>query len=137
MGLITLPTSVPWLSLTWLSLLVPTLLIAAIPSSQKNLMRVVGTGFAFVSLVLSVLIFLGYSPTAGGFQFVERLDWMPQLGISYLLGVDGISLAMLVLNGVVIFTGALMSWNIENRTKEYWVLLLLLTTGVYGVFVSL
>ena len=137
MGLITLSNTIPWLSLTWLSLLVPTLLIAAIPSSQKTLMRVVGTGFAFISLVLSVLVFVGYSPDVGGFQFVERLDWMPQLGISYLLGVDGISLAMLVLNGVVIFTGALMSWNIDNRTKEYWVLLLLLTTGVYGVFVSL
>lgn len=137
MGLLSLPSSIPWLSLIWLSLLAPSLLIIVIPDSQKQLMRWVGTGFAFVSLVLSLLVFLGYQPGLGGFQFVERLDWVPQLGMSYLLGVDGISLAMLVLNGVVIFTGALMSWNIESRTKEYWVLLLLLTTGVYGVFVSL
>jgi NADH-quinone oxidoreductase subunit M len=137
MGLITLSTDIPWLSLTWLSLLVPSVLIMFIPDSQKQLMRIVGTGFAFLSLVLSGLLFLGYSPAVGGFQFVERLDWLPQLGITYLLGVDGISLAMLVLNGVVIFTGSLMSWNIDNRPKEYWILLLLLTTGVYGVFVSI
>jgi NADH-quinone oxidoreductase subunit M len=100
-------------------------------------MRWVGLIFSFVSLLLCVLVFLAYDPARGGFQFVEQLDWMPQLGISYLLGVDGISLPMLLLNGIVIFTGALMSWNIEKRAKEYWVLLLLLATGVYGVFVAL
>lgn len=137
MGLITLSTDVPWLSLIWLSMLVPALIIAAIPAAQRDLMRWVGTGFAFASLVLSLLLLLAYNPALGGFQFVERLEWVPQLGIGYGLGVDGISLPMLLLNGIVIFTGALMSWNIDERTKEYWVLLLLLTTGVYGVFVSL
>ncbi|NTW97590.1 MAG: NADH-quinone oxidoreductase subunit M, partial [Oscillochloris sp.] len=137
MGLITLSSDIPWLSLVWLSLLVPSVLIIFIPDNQQQLMRIVGTAFSFLSLVLSVLIFLGYDPSVAGFQFVERLDWMPQIGITYLLGVDGISLAMLVLNGVVIFTGSLMSWNIDRRAKEYWILLLLLTTGVYGVFVSL
>ncbi len=137
MGLITISTDIPWLSLIWLSLLVPSVLIAFIPETQQQLMRIVGTGFAFISLVLSLMIFFAYDPKVAGFQFVERLDWMPQIGITYLLGVDGISLAMLVLNGVVIFTGALMSWNIESRAKEYWIWLLLLTTGVYGVFVSL
>jgi len=137
MGLIALSPDIPWLSLVWLSMLAPTVVIAALPAAQKEAMRWVGAGFAFVSLALSLLLFLAYDPAAGGFQFVERLDWVPQLGISYLLGVDGISLPMLVLNGLVIFTGALMSWNIEERVKEYWVLLLLLTMGVYGVFVSL
>lgn len=137
MGLIALPPDIPWLSLIWLSMAVPAVVIALIPSSQKELMRWVGAGFALLSLLLSLLVWLGYDPARGDFQFVERLPWVPQLGISYLLGVDGISLPMLVLNGLVIFTGALMSWNIDTRVKEYWVLLLLLTTGVYGVFVSL
>jgi NADH-quinone oxidoreductase subunit M len=108
-----------------------------IPSAQRELIRWIGASFALISLVLSLLVFFGYDPAQGGFQFVERLPWIPQLGISYLLGVDGISLPMLVLNGFIIFTGALMSWNIEQRIKEYWVLLLLLTTGVYGVFIAL
>ncbi|MCU0491842.1 MAG: NADH-quinone oxidoreductase subunit M [Chloroflexaceae bacterium] len=137
MYLFDISPTVPWLSLIWLSMALPAVIIAFIPSTQRDLMRWVGTGFAFVSLVLSLLVFFAYNPARGGFQFMEQLPWMPQLGISYLLGVDGISIPMLVLNGIVIFTGALMSWNIEERTKEYWVLLLLLTTGVYGVFVSL
>jgi NADH-quinone oxidoreductase subunit M len=137
MGLIDLPLNIPWLSLIWLSMVVPAVVIALIPSGRKEAMRWVGAGFALLSLLLSVLVWLGYDPARGGFQFVERLPWVPQLGISYLLGVDGVSIPMLLLNGVVIFTGALMSWNIEERVKEYWVLLLLLTTGVYGVFVAL
>jgi NADH-quinone oxidoreductase subunit M len=137
MHLFTISQDIPWLSLIWLSMLLPSLIIALIPSSQREAIRWTGAGFALLSLLLSLLVFFAYDPTQGGFQFVERVAWIPQLGISYLLGVDGISLPMLVLNGFVIFTGALMSWNIESRIKEYWVLLLLLTTGVYGVFLSL
>lgn len=137
MGLITLSADIPWLSLIWLSMLVPAIIIAFIPDRYPDLMRWVGTGFALISLILSLLVFLAYDPVRGGFQFVEYLDWIPQLGISYLLGADGINLPMLLLNGIVIFTGTLMSWNIEERTKEYWVWLLLLTTGVYGVFSAL
>ncbi|RMD78599.1 MAG: NADH-quinone oxidoreductase subunit M, partial [Chloroflexi bacterium] len=121
MGLITLAADVPWLSLIWLSMLIPAVIIAFIPDRYPDVMRIVGTGFALLSLILSLLVFLAYDPVKGGFQFVEQLDWIPQLGISYLLGADGISLPMLLLNGIVIFTGALMSWNIEERTKEYWV----------------
>jgi NADH-quinone oxidoreductase subunit M len=118
-------------------MMLPAVIIALLPSARHELMRWVGAGFALLSLLLAVVVWLGYNPAAGGFQFVERLPWVPQLGISYQLGVDGISIPMLLLNGVVIFTGALMSWNIGERVKEYWVLLLLLTTGVYGVFVAL
>ncbi|RRR71120.1 MAG: NADH-quinone oxidoreductase subunit M [Candidatus Viridilinea halotolerans] len=137
MGLFNLSPDIPWLSLIWLSMVAPAVIIALLPAKQQEAMRWVGASFALISLILSLLVFLAYDPVLAGFQFVERLEWLPQLGISYQLGVDGISLPMLVLNGVVIFTGALMSWNIEKRTKEYWVLLLLLTTGVYGVFVAL
>ncbi|NJP05146.1 MAG: NADH-quinone oxidoreductase subunit M [Chloroflexaceae bacterium] len=137
MHLFDLPSGIPWLSLIWISLFVPTVLIAVVPSSQRDLIRWIGVVFSFLSLVLSLLVFFAYDPAQGGFQFVEKLDWIPQLGISYLLGVDGINLPMLVLNGFIIFTGALISWNIDHRLKEYWVLLLLLTTGVYGVFLAL
>ncbi len=137
MQLFDLTQDVPWLSMIWLSMLVPSLIIAILPSSKPEAIRWTGAGFSFISLVLSLLVFFGYNYDRGGFQFVEYLPWMPQLGINYFLGADGITLPMLVLNGFIIFTGSLMSWNIENRLKEYWVLLLLLTTGVYGVFVSL
>lgn len=138
MNLIDLPTNVPWLSLVWLSLVVPAVILCFVPREQKQAIRVIGTAFAAASLVLTVLVYAGYDYTsATKLQFVEELPWLPQLGINYILAVDGISLPLLVLNGIVIFTGALISWNIEDRAREYWILLLLLAGGVYGVFVSI
>jgi NADH-quinone oxidoreductase subunit M len=138
MHLYDLPAGVPWLSLIWLSLFLPALAMMAIKPEQKQLIRIIGASGAFVSLVLSLLVFFAYDyASPARLQFVEELNWLPQVGIKYILGVDGISLPMVVLNGLVIFTGALISWNIENRTREYWILLLLLASGVYGVFVSI
>ena len=129
---------VPWLSLIWLSLLVPAIVIVFLPPEQKQTIRIVGATFAGISLILSALVYFGYDyASAQKLQFVEQMPWLPQVGINYILGVDGISLPMVLLNGLVIFTGALISWNIESRTREYWILLLLLAAGVYGVFVSL
>lgn len=137
MSLLTLPANIPWLTLIWISLIVPCVVIALLPPERKLAIRAVGTGFAFVSLALSALVYAGYQGGApAGFQFVEQVPWLPQLGINYILGVDGISLPLLALNGIVIFTGALVSWNIEDRIREYWVLLLLLGAGVYGVFLA-
>jgi NADH-quinone oxidoreductase subunit M len=133
-----LPTNIPWLSLIWLSLVVPALALVFVKPEQKETIRWVGAIAAGVSLLLSVLVYFGYDySSAEKLQFVEELPWLPQLGINYILGVDGVSLPMVLLNGLVIFTGALISWNIENRAREYWILLLLLAGGVYGVFVSL
>ena len=138
MHLYNLPTNVPWLSLIWLSLLAPVIIMLFMNPEQKQAIRLVGATFAGISLVLSALVYFGYDyASAQKLQFVEELPWLPQIGINYILGVDGISLPMVLLNGLVIFTGALISWNIENRTREYWVLLLLLAAGVYGVFVSI
>src|SRR5258706_2470324 len=138
MHLYPLTADVPWLSLIWLSLLVPAIIMMFLQPEQKELIRQIGAAFAGISLILSLLVYFGYDYTsAQKLQFVEQVPWLPQFGINYILGVDGISLPMLILNGLVIFTGALISWNIEERTREYWILLLLLAGGVYGVFVSL
>ncbi|MBA3943782.1 MAG: NADH-quinone oxidoreductase subunit M [Herpetosiphonaceae bacterium] len=136
MNLFTLPTGIPYLSMIWLSLLIGALIIAVLPGSWKNGMRWTAAGASLISLVLSVLVYASYKPD-GTLQFVERLPWVPQFGISYFLGVDGISLPMLLLTGVIMFTGSLISWSINERVKEYYVLLLLLVVGVFGVFLSL
>lgn len=67
---------------------------------------------------------------------VEKFDWFKSFGIQYYLGVDGISMSMVVLTSIIIFTGVLASWNVENRSKEFFALLLVLVTGVFGVFLS-
>ena len=138
MHLYDLPAGVPWLSLIWLSMIIPVVIMMFLKPEQKQQIRTVGTVFAFISLVLSLLVYFAYDYSSPQkLQFVEELPWLPQVGINYILAVDGVSLPMLILNGFVIFTGALMSWNIDSRPREYWILLLLLTAGVYGVFVSI
>ncbi len=58
------------------------------------------------------------------------------MGISYFVAADGVSLALVLLTSVVIFCGVFASWTVTNRTKEFYALLLLLVTGVFGVFVA-
>jgi len=67
---------------------------------------------------------------------VTKHPWIPALGIEYFLGVDGVSIAMILLTGVAAIAGVLFSWNIEHRIKEFFIFYLVLIGSVYGVFVS-
>ena len=95
---------------------------------------VVSTGLC---LVLSHRVYVAYDREAAGFQFYEELALVPPLGIKYQLGVDGMSLLMVLLTSIIIFAGSFASWTVKERSQEFYALLLLLVTGVYGVFVSL
>jgi NADH-quinone oxidoreductase subunit M len=95
---------------------------------------VVGTA---ISLVASLWVYVTYDGTAAGYQFREELPLVPQLGITYLLGIDGMSALMSLLTSIIIFAGVFASWTIKERGQEFYALLLVLVTGVYGVFVSL
>lgn len=136
MHLFDLPSTIPWLSIIWLSLLIPGILVTLLPEDRPDLVRWFGTGAAALSLILVLIVYGGYIPD-GSFQFTEKLPWLPQIGINYSLGVDGISLPMLLLNGIITLTAALVSWNITERVRQYWAMLLLLAAGAYGVFISL
>ena len=82
-------------------------------------------------------VFLAYDNNFGGYQFIREFQWLDSLGITFSLGVDGISVPMVLLTGIVMFTGVLISWNIEYRTKDFFMMFFLLVAGVFGVFVSL
>jgi NADH-quinone oxidoreductase subunit M len=92
---------------------------------------------ATVSLVASLWVYVNYDRGAAGFQFREEVRLVPSLGITYLLGVDGMSALMALLTSIIIFAGVFASWTVEERSQEFYALLLVLVTGVYGVFVSL
>ncbi len=113
------------------------IIILFVPSDRKNAVRTVAACSTAVSLMLAVLLYFLYDGEAAGFQFVTKVSWVKSLGISYHAGVDGIGIAMLLLTGTVIFTGVFVSWSIEDMVKEHYILLLLLVTGVFGVFMSL
>ena len=116
-----------------------------VSAGQARTVRWTASLFAIVSLAISVYVFLKYDHEAGGFQFQRTWSWLEIPGpwahgdeaITLALGVDGIAAPMILLTGIVMLTGVLISWNIERRNKEFFVLYLLLLSGVFGVFVSL
>lgn len=116
------------------------LVIMAIPPQRKTAIRTVAMLGALLSAALTFAVVLRFdfaTAGAGVFQLVERHAWIRQLGIDYYLAVDGIGVAMLILTAIIIVTGVLVSWGeIKDRPKEFFALLLLLVSGVYGVFVS-
>ena len=116
--------------------LLAVLIIFCIPARFRSAIRAVALAFSAASLALAVWVFFAYDRAAGGLQFVERVPWVPGLGISYFIGVNGINVLLLLLTGVIITAGVLASWDVEHRQKEFFILLLTLTTGVFGVFVS-
>src|SRR5678815_2275760 len=101
------------------------------------LVRLLSLAGASVSLVASLWIYVTYDRVTAGFQFQESLPLVPSVGISYLFALDGMSALMCLLTSIIIFAGVFASWTVKERSQEFYALLLLLVTGVYGVFVSL
>ncbi len=99
-----------------------------------RLISAVSTG---ISLLLTLFVYTAYDREAAGFQFYERLSLVPPLGISYEVAVDGWSLLLVLLTAIIIFSGVFASWTVASRSQEFYALLLVLVTGVFGVFVSL
>ena len=91
---------------------------------------------AGLALALSLFIFARYDYTEGGYQFERTYQWLDApVDISLSLGIDGISAALILLNGIVLFGAVLISQTIRHRTRDFFVLLLALGSGVFGVFV--
>jgi NADH-quinone oxidoreductase subunit M len=129
--------SFPILSVIIFTPLVAGLLILLLPVNRKAEVRVTALAAAAFSLLLSLWVFISYNSSAGGYQFVEHIPWLPQLGISYYVGVDGISLPLTLLTGIVVFCGVLISWGVDDRPREYYAFLMFLAASVFGVFASL
>ncbi|MGH7441524.1 MAG: complex I subunit 4 family protein, partial [bacterium] len=128
----------PILSAIWLiPFLAGVLMIFVVPAGRPKIARAVALAASSLSLLLTVVLLLRFDyGHAGQLQFAERWSWIPSLGVEYHLGVDGISLLMVCLNAVILFSGVLASWSLKDRAKEFFVLLLLLGGGVFGVFTS-
>ena len=108
--------------------------LAARLAPTKQIARVLALLTALAGFALSLITLAHWTP--GEFLTVAQLRWIPQLGISYHLAADGISLTLLLLTGLAATSGILFSWNIEHRTQEFFAFYLVLIGGVYGVFLS-
>jgi NADH-quinone oxidoreductase subunit M len=111
--------------------------ILLFPAERKTEVRVTALAAATFALLLSIWVYFSYDTSVAGYQFQEAYNWLPALGIGYHVGVDGMSTPLVLLTGVVMFTGVLISWGIEDRPREFFAFLFILASGVFGVFVAL
>ncbi len=139
--------------LTWVTF-IPVLGMIAIlimPKEQRDTIRWTALFFVGLQLLVAIALVLKFDKgmaginTQAGMQFVERASWIDiksvvwfgRLHIEYLLGIDGLSVSMVLLTGIISFVAVISSWKIDKSLKGYFALLLLLDTGMMGVFVSL
>ena len=132
-----LARDLPVLSLVVFTPVIGVLALLLVPGDRHRAIRWIALLASLVSLGLSLLL-LGYEPDGAEFQFREDLEWIPAFGMGYRLGVDGLSVVLVILTTVLSVVSILYSWDpIQNRVKEYYATMLLLMVGMLGVFVSL
>ena len=90
-----------------------------------------------VVLGLALALWSSFRSQFQTYAFEENRDWIKTIGASYHLGVDGVSMALVLLTAILFFVAVIASWGVRDRSKEYFILLLLVETGVNGVFASL
>ena len=119
-------------------------LIFITPGYLNNIVKYISLIVSFITFLISILIFILYDINSGGVQLLWDWEWLSlkgawalgDKGITLNLGVDGISVMMVLLTGSVMLTGVMASWNIQSRSKDFFILYFLLLAGVFGVFVS-
>jgi NADH-quinone oxidoreductase subunit M len=127
----------PFLSMIVFTPLVAALLILVYKPGQKKAIRWTALTAAVFALVISAIVYITYDKTLAGYQFIEKYDWLPVMGISLHFGVDGLSVPLVLLTGIVMVTGVMISWGVEDRPREFFAFLFILASGVFGVFTSL
>jgi len=126
------------LSVIMLTPLVGAILLLFVPRENRNVHRVVGNLFGLIGLLVSLPLLWRFQVATAGYQFRESVDWIPSIGAHYTLGIDGISFLLIMLTTLLGAISILSSWSaIKMRTKEYYILFLLLQVGMLGVFMSL
>jgi NADH-quinone oxidoreductase subunit M len=114
------------------------IVIAFTPTSRPSIARYTALGFALLAWVVSLALLVAFVAGADGFQFVDQADWIPMFGIQYKVGVDGLSLVLVVLTTTLTWISILASFSpITNRVKEYMISFLILEVGMIGVFVAM
>lgn len=131
------------MNILYLLIAIPVLTMASIIVSKNVAQaRIAAAVGMFAQLVVSsILLYLYLQERKAGataeMLFMTNHVWFPSLNIAFVTGVDGISVAMIMLTSIVVFAGIFASWEVEYLTKEFFVSLILLATGVFGFFITL
>ena len=116
------------------------LAVMLIPANYRFVIRLIALGATLLSFLVALKVFIsfpGAEPGEGGYRFVQHIPWVPSLGISYFVGVDGINVGLLLMGTLVAFAAACVSHEIKKSEKLYYLLLLIMTGGILGAFCSL
>src|SRR5450432_4281525 len=119
------------LSLILFTPLVGAGVLALIPRDKLFHQKLAANLFGAMSFLFSILLLLKFPAGSEGYNFRESADWIPYLGARYSLGVDGISLLLVLLTTFLVLLAIFSSWNtVQNSSREYYILLLLIQTGL-------
>ncbi len=113
------------------------LIVLCLPSNKPDWIRWGAAAATVPPLLMAIWLFVNFDRTKAGFQFVEKAAWIPSFNIEYFVGVDGISITMVLLTALLSFLCMFASFGIEKAVKGYFALFLLLDAAMMGVFVSL
>jgi NADH-quinone oxidoreductase subunit M len=130
-------SDLPILDITIFIPLIGALGLALVPKDRVDLIRWGAFGITVVAFAVSLLVLVDFDAGAAGFQLGSEGMWIPEWHIGYVTGIDGISLWMVMLTTFLMPLGVLASWSIEKRIKPFFVFLLILETGMLGVFCAL
>jgi len=127
----------PWLTALVLFPLLAILPIPVLPDRQGQTLRWYALGIGFIEFSLILYTFANfYDLGQSGLQLVERYDWVPQVGLTWSLAADGLSMPLVILSGLVSTLAILASWNVQRRPRLYFALLLLMYSAQVGVFLA-
>jgi NADH-quinone oxidoreductase subunit M len=134
----------PFLTIIVLSPIITAVVILLLPAERKENARMFALAATILGLLLAAFIYIEYRsnlPEAGTswadtLRYVEFHEWIPSIGLNYIVGVDGLSATLVLLTAVVGVGGVLISWGIEDRPREFFAFFMLLVAGVQGVFVA-
>ncbi len=111
--------------------------VAFVSREKTQLIKIITAVTTGIQFLATLGLWSRFDLVNGGFQFMEKATWIPSFNITYILGVDGLSLPMVILTGLLFFLSTFVSWNINRAVKGYFALFLLLDIGIMGVFLSL
>src|SRR5690606_2090568 len=118
--------------------LIGSVLLLFFNKNKENLIRYFGVFISAVTFIISLIIYFGFDPENSGFQFVHKFNWIENLNISYHIGIDGMSLLLVLLTTFITPLTLISSWtSIEKKVKEFTFFMLILEAGMLGVFISL
>lgn len=112
------------------------ILILLVPGKNDKYIKAIAAVTAGIVLLLALIACFNYDTNTGGMQFIEHYAWVNGFGINLDFGVDGLSMPMVLLTSIILFTGVFVTIKLDNRVREFFFYMLVLVSGVFGVFMS-